>query len=82
MIQKKRVIGIICSIALTACMTGCVEGDAQNEIKSGTVKYDVFLNSGSCFVYTFQDPVTGVWYISTAEGVTERFNPDGSLYVK
>ena len=44
--------------------------------------YQILLNSGSCFVYTFRDEATGVWYISSSKGVTPRLNADGSLYVE
>lgn len=81
--MKRKIKLAFCSIviaALSACMYGCVEGDVQKEIEEGTVKYEMLLNTGSCFVYTFQDPETGVWYLATSEGITERVNQDGSLY--
>ena len=63
-------------------LVGCKPGDNQHTIKDGVVKYEVILNTGSMFVYTFQDPITEVWYISTSEGITPRLNDDGSLYKK
>lgn len=65
---------------LIFAMSGCgKEGNyKENEQK---IDYSVLINSGSCFVYTFQDEETGVWYISTSEGVIPRLNSDGTLYV-
>ena len=44
-------------------------------------EYQILLNVGSCFVYSFRDEETGVWYVATRGGVTPRLNADGSLYV-
>lgn len=68
-------IVIILAFGLSACKNG---NRIENEQK---IDYSLLLNSGSCFVYTFKDEETGVWYISTAEGVTPRLNADGTLYV-
>lgn len=73
----KKIVSILIVIMTMLC--GCVEGDMK-EPKNNT-EYQVWLNSGSCFVYTFKDEETGVWYISTNEGITPRLNDDGSLYV-
>jgi hypothetical protein len=61
-------------------LTGCQKGGnrIKNEHKTD---YSILINFGSKFVYTFKDEETGVWYISTPEGVTPRFNSDGTLYV-
>lgn len=67
-------------IVVIGLMTGCTSGDEQSNIPDGAVKYEILLNTGSCFVYTFQDPETGVWYLSTSEGVFPRLGEDGGLY--
>lgn len=73
---------ILICLLLAFMLTGCKGGDSQSNIPAGTVKYEILLNSGSVFVYTFQDPITGVWYLSTSEGIAPRLNADGSLYVE
>ena len=66
-------------VFLTVGLTGCKNGNyTESEQK---IEYSILLNSGSCFVYTFEDAETGVWYISTSEGITPRLNADGTLYV-
>lgn len=66
-------------VILVFGLTGCKNG---NHIESEQkIAYSILLNSGSCFVYTFRDNETGVWYISTARGITPRLNADGTLYV-
>lgn len=81
--RKNKILFFILILVVSAfVLTGCKEGDEQNKYPDGLVKYDMFLNSGSCFVYTFQDPETKVWYISTSKGITPRLNEDGSLYVE
>jgi len=65
---------------LSLIMAGCKGGDYQNSVPEGTVKYEILLNAGSCFVYTFQDPETYIWYICTSEGITPRLNREGSFY--
>nr|DAP07843.1 MAG TPA: Prokaryotic membrane lipoprotein lipid attachment site [Caudoviricetes sp.] len=72
---------LICLLSVFM-LTGCGGGKEQSDIPSGTVKYEMLLNHGSKFVYTFQDPITGVWYLSTSEGITPRLNADGSFYLK
>ena len=77
--MKKKVIGLILILAICFGLTGCKEG---NKIENtDKISFSLLLNQGSCFVYTFKDEETGVWYISTSEGVTPRLNPDGTLYV-
>ena len=75
----KKTLVMLLILLLILCMFGCVSGSMQ-ESESNTA-YKILLNSGSCFVYTFQDAETGVWYISTSEGITPRLNADGTLYV-
>lgn len=76
----KKILSILATAIITTIMfCGCVEGE-QIESENNT-KYQVWLNSGSCFVYSFKDEETGVWYISTSEGITPRLNTDGSLFV-
>lgn len=76
--KKFRTI-FLCCLFLTFGLTGCKNGKHQ-EFKQ-TIDYSILLNSGSCFVYAFEDAETGVWYISTSEGITPRLNSDGTLYV-
>lgn len=77
--MKKKVIGFILVLAICFGLTGCVEGERIEN--SDKIEYSILLNEGSCFVHTFKDEETGVWYISTSEGVTPRLNADGTLYV-
>lgn len=77
--MKKILLILITAIITTTMLCGCVEGE-QIESENNT-EYQVWLNSGSCFVYSFKDEETGVWYISTSEGITPRLNTDGSLFV-
>lgn len=78
--MKKKVIGLILVLAICFGLTGCVEGDkVENTYKT---EYSILLDDGTCFVYTFKDEETGVWYISTYRGgSTPRLNADGTLYV-
>ena len=66
-------------VILAFGLTGCKNGNHKE--CEYTIDYSILLNSGSCFVYTFRDKATGVWYISTAKGITPRLNADGTLYV-
>lgn len=77
--MKKKVIGFILILAICFGLTGCVEGERIEN--SDKIEYSILLNEGSCFVYTFKDEETGVWYIATSKGVTPRLNADGTLYV-
>ena len=77
--MKKKVIGLILVLAICFGLTGCVEGERIEN--SDKIEYSILLNEGSRFVYTFKDEETGVWYISTSEGITPRLNADGTLYV-
>lgn len=70
---------IICLLLFCFTLTGCTSG---NEVSTEKTDYSVILNNGSAFVFTFKDPDTNVWYISSDKGVTPRLNQDGSLYVK
>lgn len=70
---------IICLLLICLTLTGCVSG---TEVPTEKTEYSVILNSGSCFVFTFKDADTNVWYISNKYGVTPRLNKDGTLYVK
>lgn len=80
--MKKKVLILALSCVIISMLAGCeIKGGNMTEtVPEGTVKYEVMLNTGSCFVYTFQDPATGVWYISTSKGITPRINSDGTLY--
>lgn len=76
----KKILSILIVVIIMATMLcGCVEGE-RAEARNNT-EYQVWLNSGSCFVYSFKDEETGVWYVATSDGVTPRLNADGSLYV-
>ena len=77
--MKKKVIGFIVVLAICFGLTGCVEGERIEN--SDKIEYSILLNEGSCFVYTFKDEETGVWYIATSKGVTPRLNADVTLYV-
>ena len=77
--MKRKVALLI--LAAMLVLNGCSPVPGTNTTASENTRYRIFLNSGSCFVYTFEDPDTGVWYISSSKGVTPRLNPDGSLYV-
>lgn len=70
---------IICLLLFCFTLTGCTPGD---KVPAEKTEYSIILNSGSSFVFTFKDPDTNVWYISSEKGVTPRLNQDGSLYVK
>lgn len=69
----------LCCLFLIVGLSGCKNGNHQ-EFEQ-TIDYSILLNFGSCFVYTFEDIETGVWYISTSEGITPRLNSDGTLYI-
>lgn len=77
--MKKKVVGLILVLSICFGLTGCVEGDKVEN--TGKMEYSILLSEGSCFVYTFKDEETGVWYISTSKGVIPRLNADGTLYV-
>ena len=77
--MKKKVVGLILVLSICFGLTGCVEGERIEN--SDKIEYSILLNEGSCFVYTFKDEETGVWYIATSKGVTPRLNADGTLYV-
>ena len=70
---------IVCLLLICLSLTGCVSG---TKVASEKTEYSIILNTGSSFVFTFKDPDTNVWYISTENGVTPRLNQDGTLYVK
>lgn len=76
----KKILSILIIVVIMATMLcGCIDGEMA-EPRYDT-EYQMWLNSGSCFVFSFKDEETGVWYVSTNEGVTPRLNTDGSLYV-
>lgn len=72
---------ILSIMVLSFTLTACKPGNEQSTIQEGSVKFEVLLNDGSIFIYTIQDPQTGIWYMCTLEGITPRLNTDGSLYV-
>lgn len=76
----KKIVSVILVLAMSiGLFCGCTSGEPQED--ANDTKYQTLLNYGSFFVYTFEDGETGVWYISTIEGITPRLNADGSLYV-
>ena len=74
--MKRKIIAILLACMLSASLSGCT-GEAQ---AATSAKFQVLINSGSCFAYTFEDPETGVWYMVAGKGVTPRLNADGSIY--
>lgn len=78
--MKKYKYLLVMAAVSAVLLTGCKEGEYQDQIPERTVKYDLILNQGSCFVFTFEDPETGVWYISASDGVTPRLDENGELY--
>lgn len=77
--MKKKILAFAIFLVVCFGMTGCINGK-QTDTQENTEWY-MMLNTGSRFVYTFRDEETGVWYISTSEGIIPRLNPDGTLYV-
>lgn len=79
--MKKVLLLITVLTIILAVFCGCapVPGEESITVQENT-EYQVLLNSGSCFIYTFKDEATDVWYIATSEGITPRLNSDGSLY--
>ena len=77
--KKYKYLLVLAAIS-AALLTGCKEGVYQDRIPEGTVKYDLILNEVPYFVFTFEDPETGVWYISASDGVTPRLDENGELY--
>lgn len=77
--MKKKIIVFAMALSICFGLTACVNGNRMDPQEN--TKWYSMLNTGSYFVYTFQDGETGVWYISTSEGVTPRLNSDGTLYV-
>ena len=91
----KKIISILV-VVLIMMFAFCSCGDSTNDVTEDVISrgwhnkidseyntpFQMLLNYGSCFVYTFKDEATGVWYISTDEGVTPRLNSDGSLYTE
>lgn len=76
----RKILAVVIAVMLSVIMLcGCVSGD-MTAPQEGT-EYQIWLNSGSCFVYSFKDETTGVWYIVGREGITPRLNADGTLYV-
>ena len=76
--MKKMFLILIVVFIMTTVLCGCVEGELE-EARNNT-EFQMWLNYGRCFAYSFKDEETGVWYVSTGEGVTPRLNADGSLY--
>lgn len=45
---------IICLLSICLILTGCVSG---TKVPTEKTEYSIMLNSGSCFVFTFKDPI-------------------------
>lgn len=78
----KKIVCVVLVLMISIfvfCGCGAASGVAQKSVDD--TQHQILLNNGSCFVFTFKDNETGVWYISTSEGITPRLNADGSLYV-
>lgn len=78
--MRKKIAVVLCCVFFGVTIGGCM-GDDLGEYTKTDTKYNYLLNTGAVTVYTFRDPDTGVWYLSTYRGgVFPRLNPDGSLY--
>jgi len=74
---------LLTMIIVMSIVSGCGSDVYTNKAESNyNTEYQILLNSGSCFVYTFKDEATGVWYIVSSKGVTPRLNADGTLYTE
>lgn len=88
--MKRKISLLIILVVTMTTLSGCSFNESSgkiqtydNRIKSEyNTTYQILLNSGSCFVYTFKDEATGVWYIASSKGVTPRLNADGTLYTE
>ncbi len=76
--MKRKISAVAISLMLMTSMTACLHGEQEESVIN--TKNQMLLNSGSMYVYTFQDNETEVWYIATSKGITPRLNADGSLY--
>ena len=75
----KKIICVILILIMSAIsLCGCAGEQMETMEKT---KFQLLLNNGGCFAYVFADDETGVWYVSSGDGVTPRLNSDGSLYV-
>lgn len=77
--MRKKIVLVALSVMIAMSTTACVKGEPKEHATD--TQRQILLNTGSCFAYTFRDGATGVWYMSTSDGVTPRLNADGSLYV-
>ena len=75
--KKNLIIFILIVITLGLITTGCCGERIESDDYS---HYQVLVNAGSVFGYTFKDEETGVWYVCGRGGITPRLNADGSLY--
>lgn len=74
----KKIIYMFLLISILAVGCSPVKGERKETVQD--TNYKILLNSGSCFVYTFCDEETGVWYIATSEGITPRLQADKTLF--
>lgn len=75
--MKKFLIVVVIIILVLVTCKSCNKTNTNAK-----TEYSMIVNDGSMFVYTFKDPLTGVWYISNAVGITPRLNNDGSLFTE
>lgn len=73
----KRIVGLLLMSLMLIGLCGCT----GSSLEAGNAKFQIIANSGSVFAYVIQDEATGVWYICTPNGVSPRYNADGTLYV-
>lgn len=74
--MRKLLFIALSTLMLTACASG-----SKREIEVEG-EYSEMFYTFSNIVYTFQDPETGIWYITTTRGgILPRLNSDGTLYV-
>lgn len=86
--MKRKILLLIILVATMTTLSACRSNESSVKIQTYdnmidseyNTTYQILLNSGSCFVYTFKDEATGVWYIASSKGVTPRLNADGTLY--
>lgn len=59
-IFKKLMFTVLSILVLSFTLTACKSGNEQSTIEEGSVKFEILMNDGSIFIYTIQNPQTGV----------------------